>query len=72
MTEALASLFNETYRESTQVTSKFTFIDLFAGIGGMRLAFENQGGQCVFSCEWDKYCQKTYFDNFGVIPHGDI
>lgn len=72
MTEALASLFNETYRESTQVTSKFTFIDLFAGIGGMRLAFEKQGGQCVFSCEWDKYCQKTYFDNFGVIPHGDI
>lgn len=72
MTEALASLFNETYHEPTMVTSKFSFIDLFAGIGGMRLAFEKQGGQCVFSCEWDKYCQKTYFDNFGVIPHGDI
>lgn len=72
MTDALASLFNDTYRESAIGTPKFTFIDLFAGIGGMRLAFEKQGGQCVFSCEWDKYCQKTYFDNFGVIPHGDI
>jgi DNA (cytosine-5)-methyltransferase 1 len=72
MTDALVALFNDTYRESPTATSKFTFIDLFAGIGGMRLAFEKQGGQCVFSCEWDKYCQKTYFDNFGVIPHGDI
>ena len=72
MTDALVSLFNDTYRESKTGTPKFTFIDLFAGIGGMRLAFEKQGGQCVFSCEWDKYCQKTYFDNFGVIPHGDI
>jgi DNA (cytosine-5)-methyltransferase 1 len=72
MTEALVALFNDTYRESTTAASKFSFIDLFAGIGGMRQAFENQGGQCVFSCEWDKYCQKTYFDNFGVIPHGNI
>jgi DNA (cytosine-5)-methyltransferase 1 len=72
MTDALVSFFNDTYRESKTGTPKFTFIDLFAGIGGMRLAFEKQGGQCVFSCEWDKYCQKTYFDNFGVIPHGDI
>lgn len=72
MTDALIALFNDTYRETTTPAAKFTFIDLFAGIGGMRLAFERQGGQCVFSCEWDKYCQKTYFDNFGVIPHGDI
>jgi len=50
----------------------FTFIDLFAGIGGMRLAFEANGGECVFSSEWDKYCQKTYFENFGELPIGDI
>ena len=50
----------------------FDFIDLFAGIGGMRLAFENAGGLCVFSSEWDKDSQKTYEANFGEIPHGDI
>ena len=49
-----------------------TFIDLFAGIGGMRIAFEQHGGKCVFTSEWDRYCQKTYFDNFGVLPRGDI
>ena len=52
--------------------SKFTFIDLFAGIGGMRIAFEQCGGRCVFSSEWDKYCQKTYLSNFGEKPEGDI
>lgn len=52
--------------------AQFTFIDLFAGIGGMRIAFENAGGQCVFSSEWDRYCQRTYFENFGEVPNGDI
>ncbi len=42
----------------------FTFIDLFAGIGGMRKGFEAVGGKCVFTSEWDKYCQKTYVANF--------
>jgi len=51
---------------------EFTFIDLFAGIGGTRLAFERAGGECVFSSEWDKHSQKTYEANFGEIPHGDI
>lgn len=51
---------------------EFKFIDLFAGIGGIRLGFEDVGGQCVFSSEWDKYAQKTYEANFGEIPHGDI
>ena len=51
---------------------KFTFIDLFAGIGGIRKAFEEQNGKCVFSSEWDRWSQKTYFENFGEIPHGDI
>lgn len=50
----------------------FTFIDLFAGIGGMRLAFEKVGGKCVFSSEWDKFAQITYEKNFGEKPHGDI
>lgn len=42
----------------------FTFIDLFAGIGGIRLGFEDAGGKCVFTSEWDEYCQKTYRENF--------
>lgn len=50
----------------------FTFIDLFAGIGGTRIAFEKTGGKCVFTSEWDKHCQLTYFANFGERPHGDI
>lgn len=49
-----------------------TFIDLFAGIGGIRKAFEDKDSQCVFSCEWDKSAQKTYYANFGEIPYGDI
>ena len=51
---------------------QFTFIDLFAGIGGMRLAFENAGGKCVFSSEWNKYANQTYHANFGEEPEGDI
>jgi DNA (cytosine-5)-methyltransferase 1 len=51
---------------------EFKFIDLFAGIGGMRLAFESAGAKCVFSSEWDKYAQRTYEANFGEIPNGDI
>jgi DNA (cytosine-5)-methyltransferase 1 len=50
----------------------FRFIDLFAGIGGIRLPFQQLGGRCVFSSEWDKFAQKTYAANFGEIPHGDI
>ncbi|CAG1002304.1 MAG: DNA (cytosine-5-)-methyltransferase [Anaerolinea sp.] len=50
----------------------FTFIDLFAGIGGFRIAFERAGGQCVFSSEWDKQAQITYFANYGETPAGDI
>ena len=53
-------------------TPKFTFIDLFAGIGGFRIAMQENGGKCVFSCEWDKYAKKTYEANFGETPYGDI
>lgn len=51
---------------------RFTFIDLFAGIGGFRLALQRLGGKCIFSSEFDNYAQKTYFDNFGETPSGDI
>lgn len=51
---------------------KFKFIDLFAGIGGIRLGFESIGGQCVFSSEWDEPACKTYEANFGEHPYGDI
>lgn len=51
---------------------RFTFIDLFAGMGGFRLAMQAHGGKCVFSSEWNKYAQKTYLANFGEMPFGDI
>lgn len=50
----------------------FTFIDLFAGIGGLRLGLERVGGRCLYSCEWDRYSQKTYKAWFDEVPHGDI
>lgn len=51
---------------------RFRFIDLFAGIGGIRLPFQELGGRCVFSSEWDKFAQKTYRVNYGDEPAGDI
>ena len=53
-------------------TPDFTFIDLFAGIGGMRLALQKLNGKCVFSSEWDLQAQVTYSTNFGEVPFGDI
>nr|WP_273190699.1 DNA (cytosine-5-)-methyltransferase [Enorma phocaeensis] len=50
----------------------FTYVDLFAGIGGIRMPFQELGGRCVFSCEWDKFAQKTYRMNYGETPSGDI
>ncbi len=51
---------------------KFTFIDLFAGIGGFRMAMQAHGGKCLFSSEYDKYSQQTYKANYGEVPFGDI
>ena len=51
---------------------KFSFIDLFAGIGGFRLAMQNLGGKCVFTSEWDRGAKRTYKANFGETPFGDI
>ncbi len=53
-------------------TRGFTFIDLFAGIGGYRIPLEKHGGDCVFSSEIDRYSKKTYQGWFGETPHGDI
>ncbi|MDB9314274.1 DNA (cytosine-5-)-methyltransferase [Spirulina sp. CS-785/01] len=53
-------------------TKQYKFLDLFAGIGGFRIALENLGCHCVFSSEWDKFCQQSYLANFGESPVGDI
>lgn len=58
--------------EPEESRGSFSFIDLFAGIGGMRIAYERAGGKCVYSSEWNKYSQQTYFANFGEQPEGDI
>ncbi len=68
---AIRHVTNRTY-ELIPEKRKLRFIDLFAGIGGMRIAFEKAGGQCVFSSEWDKFAQQTYEANFGEKPEGDI
>lgn len=54
------------------IKPKFTFIDLFAGIGGFRLSLQELGGKCVFTSEWDEQAKKTYEVNFGEVPFGDI
>ena len=53
-------------------TTHPTFIDLFAGIGGIRLGFEQNEFKCIFSSEWDQKCQKVYHANFHEVPQGDI
>ncbi len=58
--------------KQTEYPDGLRTVDLFAGIGGMRLAFQNLGASCVFSSEWDKFSQKTYAANFGELPQGDI
>lgn len=67
-------LFSDIYKAPFQAPEnpKFTFIDLFAGIGGFRIAFQNLGGECVFSSEWDEQAKKTYYANYGDVPFGDI
>lgn len=69
---ALMQFLTRELREAVPEDAGFTFIDLFAGIGGMRIAYERAGGHCVYSNEWNKYSQQTYFANFGEQPDGDI
>lgn len=71
--EAVAYYVTDMRRKQKNISNKqFSFIDLFAGIGGMRIAFDRAGGHCVYSNEWNKYSQQTYFANFGEQPDGDI
>lgn len=71
--EAVAYYMTDMRRKQKDISNKqFSFIDLFAGIGGMRIAFDRAGGHCVYSNEWNKYSQQTYFANFGEQPDGDI
>lgn len=72
ITDALISYINRTHNGISDNNYSYDFIDLFAGIGGMRIAFQNAGCRCVFSSECDKNCQKTYYANFEEIPYGDI
>lgn len=67
-------LFPDLFRAPFQAPENptFTFIDLFAGIGGFRLAMQAHGGRCVFSSEWNEYSRKTYYANYGDVPFGDI
>lgn len=71
---SLMSLFDDVHNSPfpPQEKPKFTFIDLFAGIGGFRMALQNLGGECVFSSEWDEQAQRTYYANYGEVPFGDI
>ena len=63
---------NAPYAQKSKRKTKFNFIDLFAGIGGIRIPFQGVGGKCVFTSEWDKFAQKTYIANYGEAPNGDI
>lgn len=63
---------NAPYAQDESDNASFTFCDLFAGIGGIRLPFQELGGRCIFSSEWDKFAQKTYRMNYGETPSGDI
>ena len=65
------ALLRSPYRNNPE-SANFSFIDLFAGIGGIRYPFQKQGGHCVFTSEWDRFAKKTYAANFGEVPHGDI
>jgi DNA (cytosine-5)-methyltransferase 1 len=70
--KALKSILKQAFPIASSTKQTFRFIDLFAGIGGMRIGFQNAGGVCVFSSEFDKHAQATYFKNYGEIPFGDI
>lgn len=69
---AIRRLLVNVKEEPKPAENSISFIDLFAGIGGMRIAFESAGANCVYSNEWNKYSQQTYYANFGVQPDGDI
>lgn len=72
VSSAIMQFLKQQNKDQIPEDADFRFIDLFAGIGGMRLAYESAGGHCVYSNEWNKYSQQTYYANFGEQPDGDI
>src|SRR5699024_1960168 len=63
---------NNGFNKYSETFKGLKFIDLFAGIGGFHIAMDSFGAECVFASEWDKHAQKTYLENFKIIPEGDI
>lgn len=69
---AIKQMLVKAKEEHLDMKEQYTFIDLFAGIGGMHIAYESAGARCVYANEWNKYSQQTYYANFGIQPDGDI
>ena len=72
LSAAIRQLLDKSKDESQCPIDGYTFIDLFAGIGGMHLAYTSAGAHCVYANEWNKYSQQTYYTNFGIQPDDDI
>ena len=72
ITGAIKQMLVKSKEEHSDMNEQYTFIDLFAGIGGMHIAYETAGARCVYANEWNKYSQQTYYANFGIQPDDDI
>lgn len=72
ISSAIKQMLVKSRTEAPLHKAQYTFIDLFAGIGGMHIAYTSAGARCVYANEWNKYSQQTYFANFGIQPDDDI
>ena len=72
ITGAVKLMLVKVKEDHSEMKEQYKFIDLFAGIGGMHIAYESAGARCVYANEWNKYSQQTYYANFGIQPGGDI
>ena len=72
ITGAVKLMLVKVKEDHSEMKEQYKFIDLFAGIGGMHIAYESAGARCVYANEWNKYSQQTYYANFGIQPDGDI
>ena len=66
------TLINGNKKKGGDAMNKFTFIDLFSGIGGFHVAAQRNGGKCLFACEIDRYANQAYYENYKIKPFGDI